>query len=332
MARKGAVLGNFLLSDSQDIAGVETTIRQAASLWILGVQRELNELKRTLAMIPGGIRKPKPAEVTSLKLGQFIVCHGDQAIRTYVQPAEMDEEMAILIAKGTATLSDAVELQHQVAQANARFESVRDLPASPSNDALDLPGVGSADEYPNPQQEDEDMSKEDIEEMQHSITTLTKNVTSFMEAMVKRGNVAKQATSDATPATHAGNGSVDREELYNYIKSRLQNEAPKLLNVAASVPELQVTEEIKTINASSEGKSKLMGRMALLIADGFFDEPKSTEQVRQELTRYGLVAQKTYAHVTFSANMKNLVDWGFLFVEGDKYQANPRMKKHVKRA
>jgi hypothetical protein len=60
MARKGAVLGNFLLCDSQDIAGVDTSIRQAASVWILGVQRELNELKRTLAMIPAGIKKPKP--------------------------------------------------------------------------------------------------------------------------------------------------------------------------------------------------------------------------------------------------------------------------------
>jgi hypothetical protein len=57
MARKGAVLGNFLLCDSQDIAGVDTVVRQAASVWILGVQRELNELKRTLAMIPAGIRK-----------------------------------------------------------------------------------------------------------------------------------------------------------------------------------------------------------------------------------------------------------------------------------
>jgi hypothetical protein len=59
MAREGAVIGNLLMCDSQDIAGVDTVVRQAASVWILGVQRELNELKRTLGMIPAGIKKPK---------------------------------------------------------------------------------------------------------------------------------------------------------------------------------------------------------------------------------------------------------------------------------
>ena len=97
------------------------------------------------------------------------------------------------------------------------------------------------------------------------------------------------------------------------------------------MPELSVTEELKTIQASTEGKSALMGRMALLIADGFFDDAKGGDQVRDELKRYGLVAQKTYANVSFAANMSNLVSWGFLFVEGDRYVANPRMKKHVKR-
>jgi excisionase family DNA binding protein len=106
MARKGAVLGNLLLCDSQDIAGVDTTVRQAASVWILGVQRELNELDRTLKMIPAGIKKPKAKDITSLTIGQFIVCYGDKAIRTYVQPADMDSEMAKLIAKGHVSIDD----------------------------------------------------------------------------------------------------------------------------------------------------------------------------------------------------------------------------------
>ncbi|MCI0364789.1 MAG: hypothetical protein L0219_12990, partial [Phycisphaerales bacterium] len=108
MARKGAVLGNYLLCDSQDIAGVDTTVRQAASVWILGVQRELNELERTLKMIPGGIKKPKPADVTSLELGQFIACWGSQAVRTYVQPAWMRVGDAIEIAKGDKGVVDVL--------------------------------------------------------------------------------------------------------------------------------------------------------------------------------------------------------------------------------
>jgi hypothetical protein len=91
MARKGAVLGNFLLCDSQDIAGVDTVVRQAASVWILGVQRELNELKRTIDSIPAGIAKPKAADVATLGLGQFYACWGRHAVKTYVQPAWMDD-------------------------------------------------------------------------------------------------------------------------------------------------------------------------------------------------------------------------------------------------
>jgi hypothetical protein len=100
MARKGAVLGNFLLCDSQDIAGVDTVVRQAASVWILGVQRELNELKRTIDSIPAGIAKPKAADVATLGLGEFYACWGRHAVKTYVQPAWMDADVAQAVAQG----------------------------------------------------------------------------------------------------------------------------------------------------------------------------------------------------------------------------------------
>jgi hypothetical protein len=58
--RQAAGLRNFLWLDSQDIAGVEKIILKSVPLWILGVQREANEVKRTLDQIPAGIRKPKP--------------------------------------------------------------------------------------------------------------------------------------------------------------------------------------------------------------------------------------------------------------------------------
>lgn len=107
MARKGAVLGNFLLCDSQDIAGVDTVIRQAASVWILGVQRELNELKRTIDSIPAGVAKPKSSEVATLERGQFFACWGRHAIKTYVQPDWLDERIARQIAIGALSIDAA---------------------------------------------------------------------------------------------------------------------------------------------------------------------------------------------------------------------------------
>jgi hypothetical protein len=69
-------------------------------VWILGVQREANEIKRTLENIPAGFKKPKPANIATLELGQFFACWGQHAIKTYVQPAWMDDRTALQIACG----------------------------------------------------------------------------------------------------------------------------------------------------------------------------------------------------------------------------------------
>lgn len=58
--RQAAGLRNYLWLDSQDIAGVEKIILKSVPIWLLGVQREWNEIKRTLSQIPAGIKKPKP--------------------------------------------------------------------------------------------------------------------------------------------------------------------------------------------------------------------------------------------------------------------------------
>jgi hypothetical protein len=98
--RQGAAIGNYLWLDSQDIAGVEKIILKSVPLWILGVQREANEVKRTLDNIPAGLAKPKAADVATLELGQFFACWGRNAIKTYVQPAWLPADLAKRVAKG----------------------------------------------------------------------------------------------------------------------------------------------------------------------------------------------------------------------------------------
>lgn len=105
--RQAAGLGNYLWLDSQDIAGVEKIILKSVWVWILGVQRESNEIKRTLAQIPANVKKPKPEQIATLELGQFFSCWGTHSIKTYVQPAWMDEPEAKLIALGKASVSSA---------------------------------------------------------------------------------------------------------------------------------------------------------------------------------------------------------------------------------
>lgn len=97
--RKGGALKNYLWIDSQDLAGVHTPVLKQVQIWLLGVQREINEVKRTLAHIHG-VKKPKVDAVAGLGLGQFIACMGQEAITTYVQPVWMNEDHAIAVARG----------------------------------------------------------------------------------------------------------------------------------------------------------------------------------------------------------------------------------------
>jgi hypothetical protein len=98
--RQAAGLGNFLWLDSQDIAGVDKIVLKSVPVWILGVQREANEVKRTLEQIPAGTKKPKPDEISTLGLGEFYACHGTHTRKVYAQPSWMTEEVAAAVARG----------------------------------------------------------------------------------------------------------------------------------------------------------------------------------------------------------------------------------------
>jgi len=97
--RQAAGRGNYLWLDSQDIGGVEKAILRSVPVWICGVQREANEIKRTLENIPSN---PKPTKTAMglLGLGEFYACWGQHAIRTYVQPTWLTEDQAAAVARG----------------------------------------------------------------------------------------------------------------------------------------------------------------------------------------------------------------------------------------
>jgi hypothetical protein len=100
--RQGAALGNYLWLDSQDLGGIDKAILRSVAVWLLGVQRESNEIKRTLDNIPAIPSKPRPGEIATLRLGEFFACWGSERVRTYVQPAWMSETAARAVARGGA--------------------------------------------------------------------------------------------------------------------------------------------------------------------------------------------------------------------------------------
>ena len=100
LIRQGAALENFVWIDLQDLRGIEKQLLRSIQVWLFGVQREKNEVENTIKSMPVPECKPTAAEMMSLRIGQFIVAHGDEIRRVYVQPAGMEDAHAQAIALG----------------------------------------------------------------------------------------------------------------------------------------------------------------------------------------------------------------------------------------
>jgi hypothetical protein len=299
--RQAAALHNFLWLDSQDLGGIEKTILRSVPVWILGVQRETNEITRTLANIPGVIAKPKPTDIAVLELGQFYACWGTHAIRTYVQPVWLDPDTAREVARGRAVASPA-----------PRREEAAVTPA----DAQAL--------------------RADNERLRRQVDELTAELQRLREPERRardedrRAVVRRTADPDLGPARAAPRAftpaeSFDNEQLYQAFKARLLAELPQepaVLAVLTARPELRVEVERVTIEAKG---STLSGRLALLIAEGWFDDARTGSAAYTELKRRGFACAKPNVY----RESDKLAQNGFLTKESDGYRAVPGMKVNI---
>lgn len=110
LIRQGATLKNFLWCDSQDLAGVSSVLLRQVTVWLFGVQRDHREIMRTLEHIPADLAKPNRHDIATLGTGQFIVCHGREMHRVYVQPAWMARAHAEAIARGEEPVESARDI------------------------------------------------------------------------------------------------------------------------------------------------------------------------------------------------------------------------------
>ncbi|HEY1209965.1 MAG TPA: hypothetical protein VGE85_11395 [Terracidiphilus sp.] len=94
LARKGACCGNYLWVDSQDLASIDPEIRKACTVYLLGVQREANEVRRTLTHIPKDRRRPSERELMQLGRGWFYCSYERELACVYVQPTWLDSDPA----------------------------------------------------------------------------------------------------------------------------------------------------------------------------------------------------------------------------------------------
>lgn len=267
--RQSAALHNFLWLDSQDIGGIDKVILRSVPLWILGVQREANEIKRTLDNIPAGIAKPSKADIAYLDLGQFYACWKNHAIKTYVRPSWMNTGDAQAVSIGGPPIPRAyLKKETEVTKQEA--------------DALRAENLRLADE----------------------VRDLTRKL-------------ADREPQPITPMPDAPTGGVD----YESIRARLLKD-PAVLRVLAIKPEITVEVRREVITASDDS---LMGRLAILISEGWWNEARTANAAFAELKARGVgVAVPSVYREADKLALK-----GFLRKVDGGYRAAPDMKVNI---
>lgn len=296
--RQGAALGNYLWLDSQDIAGVDKAILKQVPVWVLGVQREANEVKRTLDQIPAGIKKPKADAIATLGVGQFFAAHGSTITKTYVQPVWMTADEAQAHARG-----EPVPPAHRAHAPRAIAPTITEEPTVNEKEAQAL--------------------REENASLKRRLDAL--EAPSRATAFVIPPSMASGGTTDAR--RYSAEQSFDNEAMYQAIKRRLIEELPSdpaVMRIVVSKPELRVQVERAFIEV--DGKTP-KGRVARLLADGWFDgEGKTQSGTRSELSRTGPDTNSG----TISTIFTGLVKDGFLTAEaGGLFRSVAGMKVNV---
>jgi hypothetical protein len=285
LIRKGAAARNFMWLDSQDITGVDKRILKQVGVWILGVQREVNEVEHTLSQmaVPRKL-KPQPEDVMQLRRGQFFACYEDVLTRVYVLPSWMPADMGFKIAMVLpAKAGDAM-----VAHAIAKYQPAH-VRQKAEGDNLDY--------------------KAAYEQAQATIGRLEERIAQLEKTHTSPVEVGPPSKAERRAEFIGGNN----------------DEVAMSLEVRK--PLIDVTKRRYVIEANDE---ELLGRLALLISEGFFDSPKKTEHINDEFRARGWAAQVGRPQPK-NLEMAKLAEYGFIRIVGvGSYQSVPGMKVNVK--
>jgi len=299
LVRKGAGIGNFIWVDSQDMAGVDKVILRGCTVWLIGVQREANEIRRNLANIPANIKRPKPGQIAELERGQFYACWKDRTVKVYVQPAWMPADEARRIALGELSV-DRVKRPTAAERSNAV--------TSEQAEAL----------------------RAENQQLKQRIRALEETLDGLRSSNSKPAAVPPADPRDPPyPNGHPASDTGDLEKLYQAIKRRLIQELPKdpeVIRIVLSQPDLQVRVERKVLEIKGDTPQ---GRFAQLIAEGFFDQPMPANAAFMELRRRGA----SIAMPSVSNFCRSFATDGYLLIEGSgkgqKYQKAPAAKVRI---
>jgi len=144
-----------------------------------------------------------------------------------------------------------------------------------------------------------------------------------------------ESRSDSPATSHSplatGNGSSglsltapQLQYIYKYVKECAADD-PGILELLSRRPELRVKVERQTIEMDD---STIIGRIARLVHDGYFKQPKNGPTVQKELKRRGCDQPTTNLYKP----LNRLTEMGFLTLEPDGFQEVAEMKVQIAKA
>ena len=331
LIREGAVLGNYVFLDSQDCAGVSKTILKSVDVWLLGRQREANEIKRMIDQIP--VRpKPKPEMIAQLELGQFVACFGSEVKKVYVQPSWMKWGDAQSIATGQLPMNRVLEKVKKPEL--SKFQQCGNVgPWGTCEREPGHPGNHYCSYITESIEEEEDMGR--IEELEKQNAELSQQLRDLQHELIEERmkqkkphripeipNVIGSIHSPANLDAGGVNPVFASEEVFDAVIARLKKR-PEILRVAFAEQRIEIDYQPVTITVEGD---TFKGRVARLIRSGFFDEPRTNGEVTAILNKTG----KPVHASNVSRDMKYFVETEFLqWADSSHYQSTVSARNRV---
>jgi hypothetical protein len=294
--RKGAAIGNYLWLDSQDIGGIDKTPLRQCDNWLMGRMKEAHEVERILKQLLG--MKVKAEEIQTLPLGHFYAVIGNEVKKVYVLPVGVPEDVGRKVALGELT-SEYVrdqflrrKMEVEDAMWKEKYEELlRKYDEAERKIGEMLAEVGKPREH-------ERKLEEEIKKLKNDNANLKKAYDITVEQL-------REACDKLERFRNFENALIGIVEAARPQGFESATSMPSEINVQREVPALTVQVIRKPLVLSTDNAQ---GRLALLYAEGFFDEEERTiSAIQKEMMRRGWPKDPR-----LSGFLDEMCSWGYL--------------------
>lgn len=261
--RQGAANNNFIWIDSQDMTNVDKVPLKQISTWILGYQREINEVKRTLEQIPlPKSSKPNPDDITGLGTGVFYLATREKTVKVYVQPYWLTDEKARDVAMGKIKVEEL-----DAPQKVAPFRIVKQTEGPHQSEAIDFTETSKRfNKELNEMRQDFFNKIGDLQEMMGKLyTEMYKRIDTLDTQMYNEEDMISKVLQKMPTNNVYGTSPVDQVNIVEQVLKRIPKQAGSITYEVLPVEKIkkEFLEEAKQkilsdIETISDGSKKLL--------------------------------------------------------------------------